>query len=502
MQKSETGAPGGAFGIGKNAVFNVSDIQTVFYSTHYVDIKNRKGRVDKLQGKSTLMSHPNPDNPNESLQHIGFYQNDSGQSINGRRKIADFFRLAEPGAGVFIMGFNPRTDNWVDEIIRAVLQNFFYAIHDQRLVVNIDDGKNATKITHEELEPLFERYGDSVSNSRLYYRAILEEPENTKPIKDLGDFDVYIHIANGGPKRMAFVNRNGMLISDSREKKDNPIPPRNRNLWHDYAAVIIPSTDSADKLIRRMENPSHDSISVNQLRDPAEKRRIDKAILAARDAIRDIMNQKVLLDQSGQQANLRELAAMFPELDPANEGVTPLVTREVIRNTRNQDSFVAQSSEDDDNDGSQEINEDISGEHAGGPEGEQEGEGGGKSERDGTKGSVRGEGSYGTRGRRTRLKQVRVLTTAAQTVVVSFTPTGASPHQVRFALKAAGEEYDKNVSRISIASVHLIDAKAGQSVSVNKNIITLSAPETERAFMKIETSDSVANAAFKLEVVR
>ena len=36
-------APGGSYGIGKNAALNVSDLQTVFYSTRYV--AGRKGRV-------------------------------------------------------------------------------------------------------------------------------------------------------------------------------------------------------------------------------------------------------------------------------------------------------------------------------------------------------------------------------------------------------------------------------------------------------------------------
>ncbi len=58
VQKSGA-APGGSNGVGKNAVLNVSDLRTVFYSTRY--IQRREGRVEKLQGKATLMDHPNPD---------------------------------------------------------------------------------------------------------------------------------------------------------------------------------------------------------------------------------------------------------------------------------------------------------------------------------------------------------------------------------------------------------------------------------------------------------
>ena len=72
---------------------------------------------------------------------------------------------------------------------------------------------------------------------------------------------------------------------------------------------------------------------------------------------------------------------------------------------------------------------------------------------------------------------------------------------MKFSLKAAGEEY-QSVERIDIASVNLKDARTGQKVDVDNNIITLSAQETERAVIEVETSDSVSNVAFKMGVVR
>lgn len=56
-------APGGSNGVGKNAVLNVSDFRTVFYSTRYVQL--REGRIEKFQGKATLMDHRNPLNESE-----------------------------------------------------------------------------------------------------------------------------------------------------------------------------------------------------------------------------------------------------------------------------------------------------------------------------------------------------------------------------------------------------------------------------------------------------
>ena len=63
-------AAGGSFGIGKNAVFNVSALHTVLYSTYYLD--GRRGRREKVQGKSSLMTHTDPDTT------------DGRQSVGGR----------------------------------------------------------------------------------------------------------------------------------------------------------------------------------------------------------------------------------------------------------------------------------------------------------------------------------------------------------------------------------------------------------------------------------
>ena len=128
------GAPGGSFGIGKNAILNVSDLQTVFYSTRLVE--GRKGRVEKLQGKATFTGHLDPDRSGVDLQHIGFYSQDDGGPLMGM-SIPEFFRLDDSGTGVFIMGFNPHSSAWVNQVVTSVIENFFYAIHHQRLAVEV-----------------------------------------------------------------------------------------------------------------------------------------------------------------------------------------------------------------------------------------------------------------------------------------------------------------------------------------------------------------------------
>lgn len=213
VRKSNVGAPGGSYGIGKNAVFNVSDAQTVFYSSRYVN--GRDGRVEKMQGKATLMAHQDPAT-GKDLQHIGFYRASNGDPFI-TTDIPDFFRLDETGTGVFIMGFNPLSSDWVDAVTSAVIENFFYAIHHKQLIVEISSGSKNVRVTHETIDQLFEARSSRKPNAYHYYRAIRgEKAVSTQEIDKVGVLDVHVVLAESAPRRTAYVNRNGMLITESK----------------------------------------------------------------------------------------------------------------------------------------------------------------------------------------------------------------------------------------------------------------------------------------------
>lgn len=319
VQKSSVGAPGGSYGIGKNAVFNVSDIRTVFYSTRYVN--GREGRIEKMQGKATLMSHPNPDSKGQDLQHIGFYTAQNGEPLL-TTEIPDFFKLDEPGAGVFVMGFNPRSSNWMKDVARAVIENFFDAVHKKNLIVEISsDNAESVTVNHETIDQLFKSLFSKPPDAFYYYKAIRdEEGIQTPNIGKTGVLNAQILIDPSAPRRTAYINRNGMLITASREQKTNPIAPIGKSLWSDYAAVVTPATDKGDAWIRSMENPSHDSISSGQLIDIKERHQADKTLTEARKELREIIDTKADIAKYGDTSNLDELQHYFPELDPNAEG--------------------------------------------------------------------------------------------------------------------------------------------------------------------------------------
>ena len=500
------GAPGGNYGIGKNAVFNVSDLQTVFYSTRYLN--GRRGRVEKLQGKATLMNHVAPDDTKEDLQHIGFYKDSNGEPILGR-DIPSFFRLDEPGTGVFIMGFNPRSDSWVEEITSAVIESFFYAIHYKQLVVEIDteDGV-AVAVTYENLDSLFNR-DNKTPNAYHYYKAIRDvDAVQTSKLAKIGSLDVYVTIRSG-PRRIAYINRNGMLITDSREQKINPIAPRGRSLWPDFAGVVIPVSDSGDNWIRTMENPSHDSMSPLQLQGRSQIRQAEKIFKEARYSIRAIIDDKSETVRYGDKSNLDELASTLPEFDPNALGNKELETHIINPST---DSTQGPEAEIREEEGDYNVegdeNDDVNGEgNGGGGNGEsgggQDGEGngggdGGDEGGQGGNGEGRGRAGRGA-ARRIALNNVRIMTIAPRQAVIAFNVVGDSRNQINLSLIPAGEERGRE-NRIEIVQASLENYET--LVSVSNGRVTLTPRANGRTILRVNTISDIESMAFTLGVSR
>lgn len=493
VKKSSQGAPGGSYGIGKNAVFNVSDLRTVFYSTRYVD-EMKEGLVEKLQGKATLMSHPNPRNEHEYLQHIGF----CNISENSAADIAPFFRLKENGTGVFIMGFNPRSEDWIRDVQRAVIENFFHAIHHKRLRVHISSPtiSKAIEITFETIDHLFDvSPGSGTSDSYHYYRAIRDEPrESTPEIGDIGTLNVHILTATG-PRRTAYVNRNGMLITASREQKVNPIAPRGKSLWPDYAAVVIPAGDKGDRWIRDMEPPSHDSISTGQLDDPDDRRIADRIFERARRAIRELIDRKAEIEKFGDTSNLNELADVFPdEFDPDIKGNRVLPVRQIEHRIRErpQDGgySVGIGSSDDSRGGG--IVTPPSGQ--GGTDDSEAKDSEDSEGDDDLSSKLRDRGPSAVRS--PQITRPRIIHTGDREAVVAFTSQRDEPTRVRLALMPAGEhsETENPIYVEHVAAIGDQDA----DIEIDDGLITLSLHANQRVVLRVTTRDPIANLAMKL----
>ena len=487
VQKSGE-APGGSNGVGKNAVLNVSDLRTVFYSTRY--FLSREGRVEKFQGKATLMGHPDPDDETNNVQHVGFFSLPEGKPVL-TTQIPDFFRLPEVGTGVFVMGFNPRSANWVDEVTSAVIENFFYAVHHKTLVVRLkDQADNAALINHETMDSLFVKHSGE-QPAHHYYKAIRDlSSTQTEPIGKIGRLNVYVSIGSG-PRRTAYINRNGMLITDSREQKINPIAPRGKSLWPDYGTVVAPASARGDEWIRLMESTSHDAMSPRQCFEGKELRDAENRLRQTRAAVSKIIDDAAQVEKYGDTSNLNELANMFPdEFDPAAPGNRLLQTK--ISNPRMPHGLAVISDQStgedaDENQGSEQNQEKKE-------KGDSEQREKKNQESNRREGSNQGSGP--DRGRRPRLVRPRLVTTSLRAATIAFTPADEPQQSMKIALMPAGSEWGQE-NPVQIVGAKVVSPE-GQQVEVADGSITLTPKSTGRIIIEITTSDPINESAFRI----
>ena len=479
------GAPGGSFGIGKNAILNVSDLQTVFYSTRLVE--GRKGRVEKLQGKATLTGHLDPNRPSVDLQHIGFYSHNDGGPLMGT-SIPEFFRLDDSGTGVFVMGFNPHSSVWVEQLVTSVIENFFYAIHHQRLTVEVSTtSAGHSRIDHQTIDYLFNRLSPINRDAVHYYRAIRDlgrdDVEHTKQFEGLGGLATHVVFKTGAPRRIAHVNRNGMLITDSREQKSNPLAPRGRSLWPDFVGVVVPDTDTGDLWLRRMENPSHNSLSSGQLLNEEERREAETLLRQARQALRDVIERKAEVDRYGDVSNVDELSGILPDGDDTS-GAKMLATKVLESQAPRFDVGEVEDSEPDEG---EEPEDDHGGSEAvGGDKGRR---GHGKNRATSTTLSERGPA----------LQRVRYIPLSPSEAIIAFNPGSDPPREVRISLMPAGADRDPHRFK-PVAIVEATRVGDGMSpLSVDDGEITFTPDSTERVTIKVVADGNLDRQAFRLK---
>lgn len=460
--KGGEGAHGGSFGIGKNAPYNAAQLHSVIYCTHYSN--SRQGRVEKMAGRAVLVSHRNFEN-DEMLQSIGFLSLPNAEPVRGTN-IPDYFRLRHPGTGLWILGFN-QPKKWFEIAVNATANNFFYAIHHRKLAVNIRSGADAEpdRIRHDTLEGLLDDR-QAKSDTSYFYRAIRQPiAGTTKPEKHIHSFDVHINKEEDAPNRVAYVNRRGMLITATKERlKSNPFHPGRASIgWSDYAAVVIATSDETDQKIRRMENPAHDEISVSRLSED-DQNTLGKSIKQAGAQVKRILEKHLRSQEEIEWDNLKELASLFPELDPAAPGNRELKIRTIQSKAPLHDVRPANSEKDggesDDQAGT--GNEDVESKYRNGE--------GRKNGRGGLPNDPVPSSSSRTSALRT-IQELVIMRTASNKLSVSLSVNSEISSAAHFTVQPGGEEY-RSAHRIPINGINEVNP-ATATVEVVDDVISV-----------------------------
>lgn len=257
----------GSHGVGSKVPFIISSCNTVFYAT-----KNKYScdGVDKsdclFQGKTALINWVEENG--ERKCDKGWYGDYDENEIDPRNSVKpiegqalgainDYFvRKKDYGTDVIIVGINAYENEEIikRKIISSILENFFVAIFNDRLVVNVF----GESINKESFISLMGKYYENANETKNGLRDCVNvyfgEPAYTDEIENesgekLGDIRVYFGLGNENSKKYYTVIRShGMRIHDYRVNKAG----------QPYTAVVLIGGEKLNKLLSELENAAHD----------------------------------------------------------------------------------------------------------------------------------------------------------------------------------------------------------------------------------------------------
>ena len=465
---------GGSFGFGKNAPFNLSDCNTVIYSTRYVS-RAANGKVQHMAGRSQLISHNNPLEPDDRLQNTGFYavheDVDPNCPIVGPN-IPEVFRLNESGTGVFIVAFDPQQyHNWADLTARATVSQFFYAIHSRKLVVVIDQG-SPRMIDQDSLDIELDKFPLN-DPTRYYVQSIREaEPELTMPsgrLDQMGQLVVWTNASKGAPKRTAHINRRGMLISQERSFGNNPFYPSGGTGWPHWCAVTMANDEKADRFIRRMEPPAHDAIYFKQLRNISEQQSAETELRHHRKEVARIIKSHIDNAMRAASDNVEELADLFPDLPDLSKGIQELKWH-IRSHTDRADSTVeiVEQSE------NSELAEDPNGTF------EIEDQADPRSNKRGAPNTLDNPEPKNASPKPSEaiIRSARIVRTGPTKLKMSFTTPQKEVDALTFVIKSAGEQYQKHEETILVSSISGVENMDVSAKLADDSIVIKAPPDT------------------------
>lgn len=247
---------GGSFGFGKGAYFALSPLKTLIVSS-----KDTEGKV-YFEGATRLTTHKNENGGKTSA--FGYYDNNNGNPTILEDYIPEILKREESGTDVNIIGLWEEVDR-KKLMIKSVLNNFWFAIHDKKLIVKIDNIEISQSNLEQTIDTYFEGQVESGSpteieswNPRSYLKAVKYAGNNEQfrvfeeTINTIGRVKLYVYLDSGLPNRTSYFRTPRMVVFKRTNRKVNG-----------YSAVFICENEKGNEMLRLMENPAHNEWNID-----------------------------------------------------------------------------------------------------------------------------------------------------------------------------------------------------------------------------------------------
>lgn len=278
--KSAGKTAAGSYGIGKAAPFINSKYQTVFYRTQNMDGEKA------AQGVAHLMSFTDASygDADPIRRSVGYYGERNGNTaVESMGELDKLYERNVVGTDLFVPGFNfvlGGKNDWINQMIGEILDNFLMAIHYQNLSVTIE-GKEIKKDTLRYIIAQNKKYA---KDAYFFNKVLMAETdkivEEDLNFHGMGQLRLRLIYANDLNKKILVVRKSGMKITEI----------RNLPKGISYTGILELQGDSLNSFFREMENPTHDKWEPNRHSDPDLAKRYKNE---AEDWVRSVIRQKV-----------------------------------------------------------------------------------------------------------------------------------------------------------------------------------------------------------------
>jgi hypothetical protein len=264
----------GGFGIGKNAIFALTPMQTVFYTSF-----NSEGI--KFMGVSKLAEYLDESNIKRSNRiYYGNWLSENPNTPNDLKYISEYseiptpFRRNEFGLSTFAIGINS-SNKWTTPVILSLITNYWYRFLNDGIEVEIIDFDGSKKIINKEnldIESInmfkeLTPQDEALDKSILAYIKAFKEPQVDgiySKIINIHEFgEIKIHLIEQQeddsiefPNKVVYI-RDGMMIKEDSLGVGN--------LQKKIAGVIFCESVKGNKILSQMEPPAHDTFSPERL---------------------------------------------------------------------------------------------------------------------------------------------------------------------------------------------------------------------------------------------
>lgn len=316
----------GSFGFGKFAPYLLSPVNTILYSSLTDDDRYL------FQGRAFLSTFSDSGKRKQGTSLFGVEHNDKIEPIENMNDVPEVFRRYVKGTDLYILSFE-KNDNWMDQMVLSMLENFFFAIYLNKLEATFVDGEECVIVSSDKLNSLMETYENRyqelyhdetdqfVFNAPKYWK-VLNDERTVKVVnpdfRNKGEVVLYILTGEDIEDRCVLEMRSsGMKIQEDTNFRRLPefngilIATGNGKESSDYKGNI-------SKFLREMESPAHNSWLLEDVKKPEIKTEAEKVISELHNWIRNVVKDQIPEDD-GSPVDAFGLSKILPDITETGE---------------------------------------------------------------------------------------------------------------------------------------------------------------------------------------